>query len=151
MIAVDNGHDKHDETARTLETITKTASYFNQDPNHDFNHALKVVGMHFKTSVSNHVSRTGKPLDATYNRSVRGEFLCTSFLDGISVLSQKNKIDIMWDNEAANHNKDICYEERTQRKEVDVAATAYWGDWNKCINMKTAGTWQRHKLKLNVS
>ena len=43
-----------------------------------------------------------------YNRSDRGEFLCTGFLDGLSVLSHEKDITIMWDNGAANHNKDIC-------------------------------------------
>ena len=91
MIGVDDWHDTYDMDARTLKTDTKTTSYFHQDLKHDFNHALNVVEKHFRSSIINHQSRTGKPLGIIYNRSDRGEFLCTGFLDGISVLSYETK------------------------------------------------------------
>ena len=108
MIGVDNWFDEYDMESKTLTTDTKTSSYFCKDPKHDFNHALNVIDKHFESSIASHRSKTQQPLNIIYNRSDRGEFLCTAFLDGLSVISYERDITIMWDTGEANHNKDIC-------------------------------------------
>ena len=92
LIGVDNWHDRIDDETKAVITDTKTTSYFCQDSEHDFSSALVIIEKHILSAKQVHKDRTGVALNTIYNRSDRGEFLCTAFLDGLSVLEISNLV-----------------------------------------------------------
>ena len=125
LIGVDDWHHKYDDRTKAVITDTKTTSYFCQDSEHDFSSALVIIEKHIQSSKASHISKTGAVLNTIYNRSDQGEFLCTAFLDGLSVLSEKHDLNMFWEMGPANHNKDICDAEgHTDKSAMDRGVVA---------------------------
>eukprot|EP01084_Bolivina_argentea_P027593 51278_1 len=83
----------------------ESSHFFIKQKKHGFSTALYVVKTHFQWRIKYWQQEHNCVLKTVFNCSDRGEFLCTAFMDGVSVISFDLGVNIFWYTGESEHGK----------------------------------------------